>query len=177
VGIDRTVFLYRIASNAPAQEIDTGEQVNLVLFSPNDRYIALASGEYVRLVRLDKKSDAKIYRYSSWIYSLAFSSDSSLLAVGNASGMVRVIDTDTGEEKSAFSYGQRIYDLAFSKSGGKPVLLSATGDTVYQDLLLSTDLKKEACDRLFSNLSRSQWNDYVPGTRYQSTCPSLPVPE
>jgi hypothetical protein len=90
--------------------------------------------------------------------------------------MVRVIDAETGEERSAFSHGEPVFDLAFAQVDGRPSLLVAAGDTVYQDLLLPKDLTEDACVRLSRNLSRDEWNYYNPGAPYRKTCPKLPVP-
>ena len=91
--------------------------------------------------------------------------------------MVRIMETETHAEKSAFSHGEPVFDMAFDQMDGRPSLLVAAGDTVYQDLLQAPDLTNEACFRVSRNLTRAEWKAYVPEVSYNQTCPQLPLPK
>ncbi len=173
---DNNVLVYDMGGKEPLLVLPSQKRLMTIFFSPDGRYLAIAAEDTLRLVNIANPQDVKSFSYHEWIYSGSFSADGKRLAIGGAEGMVRVIEAQTGEERSALSHGESVFDLAFARVEGRPSLLVAAGDTVYQELLLPKDLTEEACVRLSRNLSRDEWNYYNPGARYQKTCPKLPIP-
>jgi WD40 repeat protein len=177
VGSDNnSVRIYNMAGKDTLPVLTTGKQINILMFSPDGRYLAVASEDAMYLVNLSRPNDIKSRTFPQWVYSLSFSEDGNRMAVGGLNGMVRVIDTKSGDEKSAFSHGEAVFDLAFGTVGGRQSILAVAGDTVYQDLLLPEDLKEEACSRASRNLTKSEWNKYMPRVDYRIICPNLPIP-
>jgi len=107
----------------------------------------------LRLITVARINEVKSRTYPQWLYSVSFSEDGNLMAVGGLNGMVRVIETRTGDEQSAFSHGEAVFDLAFGTVGGRKSLIAIAGDTVYQDLLPPRDLREKACSRVSRNLT------------------------
>jgi WD40 repeat protein len=64
---------------------------------------------------------------------------------------------------------------AFSPDG-KYLLTNDTGRSAALWLWRSNDLRDQACARLMTNLSRSEWISLFPGRPYHQSCPNLPVP-
>jgi WD40 repeat protein/energy-coupling factor transporter ATP-binding protein EcfA2 len=177
VGSDNNaVRIYNIGSKNNLPVLTSEKQINILIFSPDGRYLAVACEDTVHLVTVARPNEVKSRKYPQWVYSVSFSADGQLMAVGGLNGMVRVIETKTGDEKSAFSHGEAVFDLAFGIVGGRLSLLAVAGDTVYQDLLLPADLRAEACSRASRNLTVEEWNSYVPGVGYRIICPNLPIP-
>jgi len=67
----------------------------------------------LRLITVARINEVKSRTYPQWLYSVSFSEDGNLMAVGGLNGMVRVIETRTGDEQSAFSHAEAVFDLAF----------------------------------------------------------------
>jgi WD40 repeat protein len=173
-GDDNVVHIYDMKGMELSSPQSCGSQINILLFSPDGRYLSVASGDTVCLIPLARLKETKLRSYPEWISSLGFSADSQAMAVGGFQGMIRVISTANDEEKSALSHGETVYDLAFSTVAGRQSLLVLTRDTVYQDLLRPVDLIDSACLRLSRNLTREEWQSFIPEVGYRKTCENLP---
>ncbi len=116
----------------------------------------------------------------------AFSPNGNWLATGGWDGIARVWNPATGQEIARMVHEDGAVDravhegvavvVAFSPDG-RWLVTGSADDTVRMWLWRPEDLIAEACTRLPRNLTREEWQTYLPDDPYRPTCPNLPVPE
>ncbi|MFV8310659.1 TIR domain-containing protein [Mycobacteroides chelonae] len=182
------IWMWDIASGTPvgiALATDIGP-IDGVAISRDGRIIASGSqdsrlgGDYkVRLWDTDsgKPIGAPLTGHTQLIRSIGFSVDGTLLASGMRD--VRIWDVATGQQLGIPLDPIDDIDLVAFTSDGREILAASRsrgtfwvrwpGPAQWPDLL---------CDKLTSNMSRTQWKLWVsPDIEYVPGCPSLPVPE
>jgi len=133
-------------------DIDTGENIETMIggtftvpaiaFSPDGRVLAVVNGDMVRLREIGAESIVGSFLSETPLYSITFSSEGELLAVGDLDNQIRLWDPDeafrTGVEKypepiklsghngADGTFSALIWDLDFNPGGG--LLASAGGD-------------------------------------------------
>ncbi|OHT78106.1 hypothetical protein BKG69_15765 [Mycobacteroides chelonae] len=182
------IWMWDIASGTPVGKplaTDIGP-IDGVAISRDGRIIASGSqdsrlgGDYkVRLWDTDsgKPIGAPLTGHTQLIRSIGFSVDGTLLASGMRD--VRIWDIATGQQLGIPLDPIDDIDLVAFTGDGREILAASKsrgtfwvrwpGPAQWPDLL---------CDKLTSNMSRTQWKQWVsPDIEYVPGCPSLPVPE
>lgn len=105
---------------------------NEVAVSPDGRYFAIAGNDKAcHMWRFDNGKKVHNIELNSGVYSVAFSADSRMLAVGDAEGYIRIYEVETGEEliKPFKAHSNYVGTLTFSNDG--KILVSSS----YEDTL------------------------------------------
>ncbi|MBL8163632.1 MAG: TIR domain-containing protein [Anaerolineae bacterium] len=102
------------------------------------------------------------------VWSLAFNTDASWLAVGDDSGRVQVWDANSGAALGGpLVAGNGVVSaLVFAPD----TLLAATGDTLYRWAMGVESWAAQACAIANRSLTIDEWAFYLEGERYQATC-------
>ena len=141
-GNDAVVRLWNLETGEVLSTIIGGTYaVPGVAFQPGEPALALVNGEVIRFREVDSGRITGTLRADAWLYSLAFSPDGAMLAVGDSANTIRVWQTAAAQgamehtsPDPAWMVGHAgrtgsaalIWSLAFSPDGG--LLASAGGD-------------------------------------------------
>jgi WD40 repeat protein len=106
---------------------------------------------------------------------MIFSPDGHLVAANDGEGAILLWDVAQRHPLPVTIKGA-CNTLAFSRDGERLISISQFGEVEFHDLRLST-WQALACQRANRNLTRAEWEQYLPGEPYRPTCPDLPVPE
>ena len=130
---------------------------------PNDIHVVDPSRENAILTLEDVRE----------VHAMRVAPDGEHLAITDGNS-VRVWDLTTGRAVSQLPTSGFIDSIGFSPDG--QYLATASQD---DDLTLwawrTEDLIDRACRHLTRNLSRKEWQDFLPDTSYRPTCPNLPT--
>ena len=104
----------------------------------------------------------------------AFSADGRWFATGGADGGLRLWDLATGEEAARMEVPAAIRAITFGPGARHVAALGDDGVLRHWPLRYA-DLLAQACARLSSNMTRSDWQRFAPAEPYRPTCAVLPV--
>ena len=161
--------------------------VSKLMFSPDGKILAAKSPS--RIVFWDPMNRRLLGpleepgpTYDTW-KEMAFSPDGQLLAVSAVAGLyergfIRLWDVAQRRvlQVDIPSLGDQALPLAFSKNCDTLMSVDRIGRIIFHDMRL-TSWQALACQRANRNLTRAEWQQYLPGEPYRPTCPDLPVPE
>jgi WD40 repeat protein len=161
--------------------IPQDDTVAFIAFDPSGKRLLTIAGNFrnqQREVRVWELPTGKLkarLTHEEEIDAIRFSSEPDTLATLSA-GRVYVWNLATSELLSQVTEASHIRDLRFSPDGRHLLTGSADG-TAALWLWKTEDLRTEACKRLARNLSAAEWQHYLGGTKYQTSCPNLIVNE
>ncbi|MFD8103215.1 AAA family ATPase [Nocardia fluminea] len=153
-----------------------GANTAAVRFAGND---LLAAGNEVGAVQLYRVDDTGLHDLvnldgpTGQIQALATDPDSARLAAGTADGQIWVWDITNPAAPSSISalsaHGDSVNDIVYGPRGHH---LTAAGDAeVLQVWLADADaVAQDLCRFPAAQLTREEWNRYLPGTAYRPPC-------
>lgn len=103
-----------------------------VIFSPNGKYVAIASSTGT-ISLWDVTKEKQVWQrkgHHDWIRSIAFNAKGDILASGSHDKTIKLWDVSTGELKSELNHKSRVYSIAFSKNLDSHILASAGDEDV-----------------------------------------------
>jgi WD40 repeat protein len=112
-------------------------------------------------------------RHNGSVSRAAFAVDGKRIATVSWDGTARVWDAVTGEDLVRIVHNGPVTTLALSPNGDSAATATFDSRDVHLWALESGVLVHEACKRLRRNLTRLEWERYLPGLPYGLTCPSL----
>jgi eukaryotic-like serine/threonine-protein kinase len=130
-----TVVIEDLKNEGVQKRITNPGTVREVAFSPTDDVLAIAAGRSVMLWSLDRETIIHPLEHQDEVWSLAFSSDGTVLVSGTDSGMIEFWDPIDGERLRSVAPPpsnlsvtrlQRVWSLAFSGEGD--LLAAGVGD-------------------------------------------------
>jgi WD40 repeat protein len=146
----------------------------------------LASANSSGQIQLWKEQEDGLFQLQTTLtreqpFSLAFSPQSNLLAVGTTNH-VYLINADTGEEEARIPNKGIVYSVSIS-SDGKTLATASLKmiqlwdiDEVLKNSKID-DLQSAACSRLFKNFSKTEWEVLFGNDQSKVLCENLPSPE
>jgi WD40 repeat protein len=156
--------------------------VRAVDFSPDGELIASTGGESAATLRsVSEGSEAgEPMRASRPLTAMRFSPDGRLLVAGTTTGEVVIFDVESREPlgEPLITHTRSVYGVAFADNGRRVV--SAGGDG--RVLLWNVEpwanegvLRERACSVVGRNLTRTEWEQFLPGKSYRRTCDEWPA--
>ena len=116
------------------------------------------------------------FTHEDGVKGVTFSPDGKYLATASQDNTARVWDVIDGSEVARIPHEDVVNGVAFSPNG-KYLATASDDNTARVQRWQSEDLTDEACARVNRNLTREEWEQYLPGEPYPKTCPNLPEPE
>jgi len=158
-----------------AAENDTTDPVVMALVFDRDSQMLMAGYRNSDIVVWDFKSGATrlppLQGHTDWVLSLAISPDNQLLASGGRDGTVRLWDIDTGVEVGLplIGHDDWVNDLVFVDHGTRLISGGQDGTLIIWDTNLTT-LSQRACEIANRNLSKQEWQRFVPDEPFRMSC-------
>jgi len=129
----------------------------------------------IRIWELTTGREVTQMTFDELVNDIKFSSDGKWLGFGSEDGRARILSVGDWEQMvEVGTHNEPVETVAFSPDG-KYFATGAEDETIYVWFLRPEDLIKEACSRLFRNLTYQEWKQFFPAQAYRRTCPTLPV--
>jgi WD40 repeat protein len=159
-----------------------GQEIRSVSFSPDGSLLASTNAQnLIKLWDVHKHTAAgEPFQANADLTAVRFSPDGRLIAAGTTTGTVLLFDVASrrllGEPLSG--HNGTVFSITFTADGTHLVSAGRDGRVllwniepwVKEDALLS-----HACNVVGRNLTRSEWNLFLPGKSYRRTCPQWPA--
>jgi WD40 repeat protein len=180
---DSTVRLWDPATGVPVGAPLEGH-ADIVLslaFSPDGRTLASGSKDG-SVLRWDVASGEQVGEplvQQGWVNGLAYSSDGALLASASHLGGITLWDPASGRQigEPLLGHSDWVNAVAFDPEGDQMVSVSADGTLIAWPNSTRVSDRSQAREHLCSlaarNLSREEWETFVPFRAFEPTCPGL----
>jgi WD40 repeat protein len=180
VGSDGTLRLWNPHSDQPRETLPlpASDVALSVAFAPDRDTLATGHvGGLVQLwdVRTRELLGEPLRGHTGRVESVSFSPNGRTLASASDDGTVRLWDVHGRRSLGKPLHGHRssVFGVAFSPdgrtiaSGGEDQAVRLWEGILWRDL---ADLEAQVCDLVVGNLTKSEWEELVPGLKYRTTC-------
>jgi len=171
----QVVRIYRVSDRHVLHRL-TMDHGGPLAYSPDGRLLATSSAENVKFwdTASGRPAGRPILQANRGaIDSLQFSADGKTLLVGGADGGARLYDvasgTEIGTPLQAPDEGGRM-NAVFSKDGKRVVVGYVDGRAFVWNVEPGA-WKRHACSVAGRNLTREEWQQFLPDRRYRAVCP------
>ena len=159
--------------------IRDGAEPNSVTFSPDSRTLAIGySDSTVRFhnVMSGENIKAILSGHTENVWRVAYNRDGSLLASGSSDKTIRLWDVKRSQSIGPPLGGHEsdVFTLAFSPKGDFLASGGWDGKLLFWNLN-ARDLRLEACRIANRNLTKEEWNRFLPNEPYSTTCNHIPA--
>jgi WD40 repeat protein len=183
-GDGETIKLWDISSHsAIGRPLPAGyAAVSSIALSPDGKQ--LSSGSFDGTVRLwevgsEDPVGKPLLGHRDEVDSAAFSPDGTILASGGADRTVRLWDVASRKPLGeAIEAPAPVNSVAFSADQRALATGDDHGVILWDSILWSTDLevfRERFCRMVGRNLTRSEWEEFLPDEPYRKTCPQWPL--
>lgn len=176
--VDQNVRLWDAKTGQPIGSPSNGDGwISALSFSPDGR--TLASGSLGTSLRLWNAQTGESVGQPMWqegyVSTVAFSPDGRTIATGSSDNTVRLWDVETRSQLGPPFTGHTkpVADVGFSPDGSRVV--SASADGTLRIWPVPTASPELLCAKMTQNMSREQWEYWVPDVDYVELCPGLPA--
>jgi WD40 repeat protein/class 3 adenylate cyclase len=158
-----------------------GNEVRSLAFSPDGKLLATASAvTAVRLWGVDGDVSGEPLQARERLISVRFSPDGRLAATGTENGNVILFDVPSRQPLGLPLEGHAgsVFSVAFADGGTRLASAGADGRVLLWDVRPWADeevLETRACNLVGRNLTRSEWDQALPGKSYRRTCEQWPA--
>jgi WD40 repeat protein len=172
-GAGGTVVLWRVAGGTPVRTVAADpEFVSAVAFSPDGALLA-AAGSGERFATLWEVASGRLVgrlRHPTYVVALRFDPQGRTLATAATDGTVRLWDLASQRQLGvALPGGEQWSVLAFNPAGTDLVAFYGDGTGLVWDV--DPDRwKQRACTIAGGPLTRDEWEELLPGRRYEPAC-------
>ena len=182
---DKTARVMEAATGKEVARLAHVGPVNSVAFSPDGKWVATGSADKTaRVMEAATGKEVARLTHDGPVNSVAFSPDGRWVATGSDDKTARVMEAATGKELVRHRLAGRVRVMRVSFQGASTLMmatLEAGSDPRGPDCGIShisidpNELIRDACSRLPRNLTRGEWDQYLPGEAYRASCPNLPL--
>jgi len=174
---DRTARVMEAATGKEVSRLAHQGRVFAVAFSPDGKWVATGSGDNTARV-MDAATGKEVSRlaHQGFVSAVAFSPDGKWVATGSWDKTARVMDAATGKELVRHQMNGKVTTVSLLRNSSLMVAALPSNDAIEISHISidPAELIRDACSRLPRNLTREEWNRYLPGEPYRATCPNLP---
>ena len=159
-----------------------GNQISSVSFSPDGALLASTNGD-IRVTFWDvhrRAPSGEPMQSDADLTAVRFSPDGRLVAAGTTKGTVVLFDVASRVQLGAPLAGHKgtVFSIAFAANGARLVSAGRDGRVLLHDVepwSSEKALQDRACALVGRNLTRSEWNLFLPGKSYRRTCDQWPA--
>ena len=183
---DGTIVLWDVTSRKLAGRpiVAPGNEVRSLAFNPDGKLLLSATAETAaRLWDVDgRRQSGEPLQARERLISVRFSPDGRLVAAGTENGAVVLFDVESRQPLGEPLEGHigSVFSVAFAAGGTRLASAGADGRVLLWDVRPWADedvLRTRACNLVGRNLTRSEWENAVPGKAYRRTCEQWPAGE
>ena len=151
-----------------------------VALSADGRRVAVAFGGNETLVfaTASQRELARLWQQDDEI-GLAINADGTLVAIASESkrkdepATAHIFEVGSRREVARMAFPEPVKFMAFADNGRLRLATGKSELSITQELVLGSDLIKEACAKVHRNLTESEWANYVRSGSRAKTCPEL----
>ena len=145
-----------------------------VRFTPDGRFLAVGRTEgWAQLVSTEtwRAISPRLAGHTAEVASLATSLDGRTLATGSLDGTIRLFDVATRQPLGAplRAVPNRVVEPRFTPDGAFLFAFTTAGQAYRWDMRLPSWARR-ACAVAGRSLTRTEWNDVLPGRDYAPAC-------
>ena len=182
IGFADKTILWDTASNSEIATLRQIGDIKSLTFNLEGTWLATTSSDgsiYAwDMTKKDYSSPTYQFLQGGRITSLDFNSKKGWLASAGSDGFVYLWNLNTGEEVVRIPHGDSVSGINFSPDGS---LLSSVSrktlqiwDVNLMEPITKENIAEEACSRLITNMTSSQWTFFFNEEEYRPLCPNLP---
>ncbi len=186
-GEDGSIIVWDIAApRSPITLTGHANWVRALAFSPDGQILASGCDDgVISLWDLSQPAPAPttLSGHTSSVRDLKFSANGRILTSGSEDKTVRLWFVEPNSnapprQSPIILRGQSGGVLAVTFSEDEREIISGGADqSILSRTVHANELAELICDKVWRNLTRGEWTQFVGDLEYQLTCPGLPVPE